>query len=82
MHRHKHDRFKEELEDAIQHFESSKESYANALLYPEVCMARIPFICPVPTAVARAVSVYTFKPDATVGDTFAFAFVPEAITQD
>jgi hypothetical protein len=42
-------------------------------------MARIPFICPVPTALARGISVYTITPDNHVGDTFAWSFVPEAV---
>jgi hypothetical protein len=77
--KHQHDHFKEDLEKAIKHFESNKESYANCLLYPEVCMARVPFICPVPTALARGVSIYTFTPDNSAGDTFAWSFIPEAI---
>jgi len=80
--KHQHDHFKEDLENAIRHFESNKESYANCLLYPEVCMARIPFICPVPTALARGVSIYTLTPDNSVGDTFAWSFIPEAIYDD
>lgn len=78
--KHQHDHFKEDLEKAIAHFESSKESYANTLLYPEVCMARIPFICPVPTALARGTAVYTLTPDNSVGDTFGWVYVPEAIS--
>lgn len=77
--KHQHDHFREDLERAISHFESSKESYANCLLYPEVCMARVPFICPVPTALARGTAIYTFTPDTSAGDTFAWSFVPEAI---
>lgn len=78
--KHQHDHFREDLNEAIRNFESSKESYANALLYPEVSMARIPFICPVPTALARGVSIYTFTPDTSVGDTFMWSFIPEAIS--
>jgi hypothetical protein len=77
-----HDHFKEDLENAINLFESSKQNYANTLLYPEVFMSRIPFICPVPTAIARGVAIYSFVPDTSVGDTFAWSFVPEAIAQD
>lgn len=78
--KHQHDHFKEDLEEAIMHFESSKESYANTLLYPEVCMARVPFICPVPTALTRGVSIHNFTPDNAVGDTFMWSFVPEALS--
>lgn len=77
--KHQHTHFEEELEAAIHHFESAKEEYANTLLYPEVCMARIPFIAPVPTALARGVAYYTHKPDYTKGGTFAWSFVPEAL---
>lgn len=43
-------------------------------------MSRIPFICPVPTAIARGTSIYTFSPSVSHGDTFAFTFIPEAIS--
>jgi len=81
MHKkHQHDHFREDLDRAIRHFESNKESYANTLLYPEVCMSRIPFICPVPSALARGVAVYSFTPTAGLGGTFAFSYIPEAIS--
>lgn len=82
-HKHKKEHnnhlFEDQLARAIAHFEGAKTDYSNCLLYPELCMARIPFICPVPTALARGVSIYSFMPDQTVGDTFGFSFVPEAI---
>lgn len=79
--KHSHNRYKEELHSAIAHFESAKSEYANTLLYPEICMARVPFITPVPTAIARAVAYYSFSPDFSEenGDCFSWSFIPEAI---
>jgi hypothetical protein len=44
-------------------------------------MARIPFITPVPTAIARTVAYYSFSPDYTAGngDCFSWCFIPEAL---
>lgn len=80
--KHQHDHFEKDLEHAIINFEGAKTNYSNTLLYPEVSMSRIPFICPVPTALARGVSIYTIQPDLTQGDTFAWSFIPEAILSD
>lgn len=66
--------------DAIEHFEGQKHSWANTLCYPELFMARIPFLCPVPTAVARMTNVFTLtlNPSGTVdGNIFWFSFCPE-----
>lgn len=71
--------FKEELEECIHSMESRIHSYANTLLYPEVCMSRIPFLCPVPTALCRGISLISYTIDPSQGDTFAWSFVPEAL---
>lgn len=45
-------------------------------------MARIPFICPVPTAVCRGTSIVTIPApsgSSSPGDTFAFSFQPESL---
>lgn len=82
---HAHNRFAEDLRRSIDNFTESQENYAQALQFPEVALARIPFICPVPTAVCRGTAVYTFTPDVptTVGapaqDTWGFSFIPEAL---
>lgn len=82
---HAHNRFADDLRRSIDHFMDAQETYANALLFPEVALGRIPFICPVPTAVCRGTAVYSFTPDdPPVGstnphDTFAWTFIPEAL---
>jgi len=65
---------------ALDHFESSKHEYAQTLLYPEICLARIPFLCPVPTAISRAVSIQSFNIPATGNGTVGWSFIPEALT--
>lgn len=85
--KHSHNHFKEDLERAIQTMDANMHSYANTLLYPEVCMSRIPFICPVPTSLCRGVAIYSFDPSKYLeaqtppgqGDTFAWAFTPECL---
>jgi len=73
-------KFKDDLKTAISHFESNKDDYANCLLYPEIFMARIPFICPVPTALARANCIMSFTP-TTAGSSWGCALVPELMFQ-
>jgi len=73
--------FKEELEECIHNMEGKMHSYANTLLYPEVSMSRIPFLCPVPTALCRGVSINSYTIDPTAGDTFAWSFIPEALVK-
>jgi hypothetical protein len=73
-----------DIKRAIEHFESEKESYANSLLYPETFMSRIPFMCPVPTALCRLNNVvsFTISPPSGVADSnlcFYYSFLPEAL---
>jgi len=77
-HKHQHhEKFKEDLHKAIAHYESSKDEYASTLLYPEIYMARIPFLCPVPTALARATNIFSFN--AIANKEFLISCVPEAL---
>jgi hypothetical protein len=79
-HRLNNELFAQEMELSIDRLQATQEEYTNVLLYPELCKGRIPFICPVPTAVCRGVSYYTFNPDNSVGDTFMWSFIPEIVS--
>lgn len=79
------DKFRLEQHDAIDHFESEKHSWSNCQCYPELFLARIPFLCPVPTAIARLNNVFTITIDPTssvpgvYGNTFWFNYSPEIL---
>jgi len=77
-----HRDFKDELFRSLTNYKEAKESYVNCLLFPEVAMARIPFICPVPTAVCRGTTIFSLIPSTPAPgthNTFAWTFNPEAL---